>query len=728
MKNLTMILLMLSTYLASAQDTIALDPIVISANKISEKKSDVVQPVSIFTKKQILQSQQSQLGDFLQSTGTMLVQKSQQGGSSPVIRGFEANRVMITVDGVRMNNLIFRGGHLQNVITVDQNAIENLEVLFGPSSVMYGTDALGGSINILTKNPTFSNEIGKIKLDIGAGAKYSTANKGTMGTLQLNVAGTKLGYFGSFTYNKYDDLTMGTKSQTLDTLWGLRNYYVERINGVDSLVKNEDPYLQKFSGYNQTDMLHKLIFKQNDKLSQSLNIQYSTSSDVPRYDRLTDIGNNGKLKTAQWYYGPQKRILGIYSIGYTFDKTWLKSAKLNLSYQDVQESRNTRNFGAANLTKRVEKVNAIGLNIDLNGTILGQEFRYGIEYFTNKVISTAKAQNVNTLVEVPASTRYPDGDNSMSHLSVYATGTKRFSDKFLLTEGLRFSSISLNSTFIDKSFFPFPFNEAKQNASNLNGNIGLSYKPLKALELKGMISTGFKVPNVDDMSKVFESAKGALIVPNPNLKPEKSLNFDFGVNIQSGGFKIENSLFFTDLKDALVVDKFQLDGLDSVDYLGTKSKVLATQNKNKANVMGISSTLSYSLSSGLSFNAIVNYTKGTVTRFDNTESPLDHIPPVFGKIGVEYNKEKYYAQFFVLYNGWKRIGDYLLNAEDNEAYATKDGMPAWYTFNIRGGYNINEKLKVNISVENIMDVQYRVFASGIHAPGRNICLGVHYGL
>ena len=95
--------------------------------------------------------------DLLSNSGEVFIQKSQQGGGSPMIRGFATNRVLIAVDEVRMNNAIFRSGNLQNVISIDPFAVENTEVLFGPGSVIYGSDAIGGVMSFTTLAPKFSD-------------------------------------------------------------------------------------------------------------------------------------------------------------------------------------------------------------------------------------------------------------------------------------------------------------------------------------------------------------------------------------------------------------------------------------------------------------------------------------------------------------------------------------------------------------------------------------------
>jgi hemoglobin/transferrin/lactoferrin receptor protein len=210
-----------------------------------------------------------------------------------------------------------------------------------------------------------------------------------------------------------------------------------------------------------------------------------------------------------------------------------------------------------------------------------------------------------------------------------------------------------------------------------------------------------------------------VVIPNPDLKPEKSYNIDLNV-LRNVADKLhwENVLWATSLRDAVVADKFQANGRDSIDYDGVNSRVLALQNKRSASLWGFSSTLQADLAASWSVYASVAYTRGRIA----DDSPLDHIPPMYGKVGGRWHTPKVYAEAYLLFNGKKKLEDYNLEGEDNLQYAPADGMPAWYTLNVRGGYNIGRNLILQAGIDNILDVQYRTFASGINGPGRNIWL------
>jgi hemoglobin/transferrin/lactoferrin receptor protein len=303
--------------------------------------------------------------------------------------------------------------------------------------------------------------------------------------------------------------------------------------------------------------------------------------------------------------------------------------------------------------------------------------------------------------------------------AVYATHTWEVGDKFIINDGLRFSYVGLNANFIDKSYFPFPFNNITQNNSAFNGNLGFVYLPAKTWRITGNLSTGFRAPNVDDLSKVFESVPGSVVVPNPSLKVEYTLNGELGISKEIlPGLRANVNVYYTRLSNGLMTQNSQFQGADSIMYDGQLSQVMSTVNAGKAYIYGIEGALAGQLNKYISVLGTVNYTKGRIVT-DSIPYPLDHIPPVFGKFSVISAVNRLRTEFFVNYAGWKRVVDYNMIGEDNFAYATVDGMPSWFTLNARVSYSITKAISLQIACENILDQNYRQYASNISAPGRN---------
>lgn len=510
-----------SNPLAQVEIEVILEPnsqteeeLVVSANRNAEKRKDVAQKIQVLRAADMQFQQQTSMADVLQNSGSVFVQKSQLGGGSPIIRGFETNKVLLVVDGIRMNNAIYRGGHLQNVITLDQANMDRVELVFGPGSVIYGSDAIGGVMSFQTKKPILSSS-DELLVKAAAYTRYFSAANGYAANAQVNIANKRFGSLTSFSFASYGDLRQGAKRSAAIGSLGLRNWYVERINGVDSMLVNLDSNLQIGSGYNQYDVLQKFTFVQKEGVTHQLNLQLSNSGNIDRYDRLT-LMSGSKPKFAEWYYGPQFRLLTAYTLELTNPTKCYDQARIVLAYQGIEESRIDRRFKKDTRNHRIEKLNIYTLNVDLLKRMGKNELRYGLDAYINQVNSSAYAENILTGEQAPLDTRYPDGGSSMNGAALYISHTYEISEKLILNDGMRLSQIGLNAQFVDQSFFPFPFNSISQNHTAINGNLGLIYMPNKQLRMTLNGSTAFRAPNVDDLTKVFESVPGNVIVPNPN--------------------------------------------------------------------------------------------------------------------------------------------------------------------------------------------------------------------
>ncbi len=734
------------TILSTDSTELSMQEVVISASKFLEKKKNIAQKIDVITARNIATVNAQNTGDLLASTGKIFVQKSQQGGSSPVIRGFEASRVMLVIDGIRMNNAIYRSGHLQNVITIDQNMLQRVEVMYGPSSTIYGSDGLGGVIHLQTKNPVLSGIVKKTVSHGSAFARYSTVNNEKTIHADASFGGNKFGWLQSYSYSDFGDVRMGSHYPDKYPGFGRRSFYVGQVNGQDSVLVNPDDRVQKFSGYKQWDITQKLLYKQSSKISHLLNFQFSNTNDVPRYDRLQDI-RNGTLRFAEWYYGPQKRLLGAYELN-VLNIGFADELKLGINYQDIEESRQTRDYKRYDrFDSRVEKIKVWGFAASARKKWSTHEITFGVDGQLNDLKSAATRTNLTTGAVSALDSRYPDGKNKMNYFGVFVQHLYKFSnEKWVLNDGIRFQAVNLSSTILNNSFFKLPDTVFKQNNTAVSGNIGLVYSPKKDTRISLSLSTGFRTPNIDDLAKVFESSSAArqVVVPNANLKAEYTYNADLSYSQKfADKLGIELTAFYTLLRNALVKAPYQLNGQDSIIYNGVKSQVLANQNSNKGLLYGFSASLSFDITGRLSLTSDISYTYGQFNTDAATQSsiyekqpngtyllvkrnvstkPLDHIPPVIGKTSLVFQHTIFRTELFAAYNGWKRLDKYNADGEDNQQYATADGIPSWVTINWRGSCNLYKAMTLQAGVENIFDRNYRSFASGFSAPGRNIYL------
>ncbi|GMN06751.1 TonB-dependent receptor [Croceitalea sp. MTPC5] len=704
-----------------------LDEVVLSVSKWEQQRKDIPQKIATIDAKSIVFTNPQTSADLLQNSGKVFVQKSQLGGGSPLIRGFSTNRLLLSVDGVRMNNAIFRGGNVQNIISIDPFTIKNTEVIFGPGSVIYGSDAIGGVMNFFTKTPRFSYTD---SLTISGNTSYRFASANTENTIHadVNVGHTTWASFTSFTYNSFDDLRMGEHGR--DSY--LRDNFVVRENGQDVLVTNENPKLQVGSGYDQVNFLQKVRYRPNANWNYDLGLYYSETSDYGRYDRLIRPNNAGDgLRSAEWFYGPQKWFMGNLQVTKQGKGKFYDAVKLTTAYQFFEESRNTRNFQNTIRNTTTETVDALSLNLDFENKKIGDlQLYYGAEYVFNKVGSIGQNRNIETNEVTGAVSRHPD-DSTWQTFAGYVNGSYQLKPNLTLLSGMRYSQVWVDAQF-DNTFFPFPFDEADLITGALTGSLGMSWFPKADLQLTLNGSTGFRAPNIDDIGKVFDSEPGSVVVPNPELDPEYAYNIDFGIQKNfNDKLVLKGATFYTYLVDALVRRDFLFDGQSEIEFNGELSNVQAIQNAAKAYVYGFEFGVEAFMTENILFLGNLTITEGTEEDDNGVDSAARHVAPTFADAHLIWKNQKFKADFFLNYNGEIPFDDLALSERSKEfIYASDENgnpfSPSWYTLNFRSQYHISNALRTNFSLENITDQRYRTYSSGIAAPGINLILGLGY--
>ena len=703
---------------------ISLDHVVISATKSMQSGRDVPSRISKITSREVALQNPQTAADMLGVSGEVFIQKSQQGGGSPMIRGFSTNRLLYAVDGVRMNTAIFRSGNLQNVISLDPFAIESTEVFFGPGSVIYGSDAIGGVMSFQTLTPNFSQTADAL-ISGSAVTRYSSANNEKTGHFDLNLGWKKFASATSFSYFDYGDLRMGRQGP--DEY--LRPFYVQRVDSADVIVTNDDPLVQKGTGYSQMNLMQKFRYAPSEEWDISYGFHYSESSNYDRYDRLIML-RNGAPRSAEWYYGPQVWMMNNLGITHNGANGIYDVATLRLAHQLFKESRIDRDFNKAERRTRAEKVNAYSANLDFTkslGTIGKSNLFYGLEAVLNDIVSTGNDEDITINVSMPGPARYPQ--STWSSYAAYATYQHHFSRLLTVQAGARYNSYRLQAAF-DTSFYPFPFTTADMKNGSLTGSIGAVLRPTSKWAISLNLSTGFRSPNVDDAGKVFDSEPGAVVLPNPSLKEEYAYNAEAGIaKVFGNSVKVDVTGYYTLLQNALVRRNSTFNGQDSIIYDGTLSQVQAIQNAAKASIFGIQAGLEVRLPKGFTLSSKLNYQKGEEELDDGTTSPLRHAAPMFGITSLRYSKQKLLLDLYTVYNA-KRDFEDLPAEEQGKAYLyaiDENGnpySPGWYTLNLKAMYQLTDKLTVTTGLENITDQRYRPYSSGLVAPGRNFIISL----
>ena len=685
----------------------------------------------------------------MESSGQVFIQRSQAGGGSPVLRGFEANKVLLVVDGVRMNNAIYRSGHLQNAITIDNSALDKMEIIFGPGSLMYGSDALGGVIHFRTRRPSIlsKDDLAYQRTNAAGYLRFATANLEKTAHLDFDYARHKFGMFTSLSFSKIGDLRTGSERHKDYPDFGKQFFYADRINESDQVIKNFDPNIIPHSGYQQLDIINKLRFQPTERLEIGVNLQVSNSSNISRNDKLVKTkGAPERLKFSEWYYGPQLRVLTAIHTKWVGNNLLFNKIKGIASYQKINEDRLTRKFANAQRSFQFEDVNVYSLTLDFEKWLNKRssfKFLYGAEYSVNDVFSKAGKLDIATnFVTGNKLTRYPSGGSKMVSKGAYGILQLQSRDStFSVNSGLRYSVIDLAAKYNREDFFPWPrdfYDGLFNKNSALTWGLGATINTKSGFQIRSLVSTAFRAPNLDDFAKIREK-NGFITVPNPNIQPEHSMQMELTIgqffrkrayfNAGKKGFaaNIYLTAFQTNLTNAIIVDTFLApDGSDFICDDEECYRVTASINADTAKIRGLSLNSIFYFGSKWKLDGSWSITEGFILK-NGGKSPLAHIPPPYGKIGLSYKAKRFQLSGNIRFNGFKPIDQFGPGTSDNAKNTYREGAFAWHTYNVYSSINLGKNYSIQLAVENIADLHYRPFASNISAPGRNFVISLRKG-
>lgn len=701
-----------------------LNQVVVSAQRWSTEKAQLPTKVTGIKKSEVQFQNPQTAADLLSVSGEVFIQKSQMGGGSPMIRGFAANRLLLSIDGVRMNTAIFRSGNLQNVISLDPYAIENTEVFFGPGSVIYGSDAIGGVMSFFTLKPRFSDST-ILQSDGRFSIRYSSANQEKTGHFDVNFGWEKWAFITSFSHFNYEDMRMGKYGP--DEY--LRPWYVVRQDSMDVVKENSDPRRQVPTSFSQNNFMQKIRFKPSEKWDFNYAFHYSASSNVPRYDRLIRTKNE-LPRSAEWHYGPQVWMMNMLTIDHHAEHKIYDHWSLKAAWQHFEESRVDRGYNEIIRSHQLEKVEAISLNYDLKKDVRNNDqVFYGVELVYNHVNSEGELEHIYSKDKVAGPSRYPN--SNWASYAAYVNYNWHPSEKWLINGGMRYNQYILSSEF-DTSFYPLPYTNADLNNGSLVGSLGINYQPGNEWLLAANLSTGFRAPNVDDMGKVFDSEPGAVVIPNPALQAEYIYNAEIGIAKAFGRYvSFDSRVFYSILDNAMVRRDFTLNGQDSMMYDGEMSKIQAVQNAAQARVYGFSFGLEVSFTNDLHFSTRYNFQKGEEEMDDGSTSASRHAAPMFGSTHLSYQKNKWKLDLYAVYSGEISYDNLSLEERGKTYLYAIDSngnpySPSWYTLNFKMKYQLTPQLLLTGGIENLTNQRYRTYSSGIASPGLNVMFSINF--
>ena len=649
----------------------------------------------------LLESIEGNSSDLMENTGFVSVQKSQSGGGSPNFRGMEANRLLIVVDGRSLNNAISRSGHLQISSTINPFFLNDFSVYSGPSAVAFGDGAMGSALVFNTLSPILN-----VQHKILTTQTYESSSNTVALNYKSHYSKKNSAHVSAFSIKSVGNLKMGE-----NRIHGYEDWGKENI----SVIGNE----QLYTNYYSYDFLHKSYLTLNNRSSFLINTQYYNSSKINRFDKLNDF-SNGARKYLEWYYGPQKRFFQSFKYQNKLHSILCDTLVLDFSFQNVKESRHHKKNNTLLKSNRYENLNIFDAGIDLKKHLTRFELVYGIGLRKQSVNSTANLESADGLF-FENTTRYPNGGSLINNSFVYTQINFVISKKHELNIGGRGDYNDLSAEFIENGVYSFPYSAINNKNLSFVFSSTLKSKISSNFITNCSFYSGYRNPNIDDIGKVFSKNDKTVIIPNPELKPEKSNNIEAGL-VYSFRKKLHfNIQFFNSyIINAIKRSNSNLNGDTMLLYDGLMTRIQMNKNIASANIYGVNFMWIYNLNKKWLLKSACNYVKG----IDNENIPLSHIPPLNLKLDAKYNFKNQYVLLNLKYTAWKYANEYDLAGVDNLEEATVDGNPSWHTINLYYNNKLTRSIDVIIGLENIMDVHYKHFGSGLSSSGRNFTVSL----
>jgi hemoglobin/transferrin/lactoferrin receptor protein len=637
----------------------SLDEVIVTAQRQERQLMLLPAAVNILSKQQLAEAGSRTTPEALMAVNGVFVQKTNHGGGSPFVRGLTGNQVLVLVDGIRLNNSTFRYGPNQYLNTIDPFTVKRIEVIKGAGSVQYGTDAIGGVLNILSQDPEFSP--GKNEWKSRLAARYMTGNMEKTVRGEALFSGKKIAMIAGFTKKNFGDLIGG------DT------------------TGRQSP-----SGYDEWSFDCKTKYLLQPDIQLTFATQFLQQQAVPVYHKLQL--ENFAINEMD----PQQRLLSYARLQVHGRSRIVRGLEATLSFQQQTEGRRSSKNGSSILRSERDNTNTAGFTIDVFSDINKiWTANSGIELYHDRVGSTRKDIDVQNGTTALKRGLYPDGSR-YGNYSVYTMHHFRFG-KWIADAGLRFNAFGIQVT--DTSL-----GRININPSAIVGNAALLYLLSSRQTIYAAFSSGFRAPNIDDMG-TLGIVDFRYEVPASGLQPEQSQHTEIGYKFKSRRFSGTAAFYYMHLSN--LITRVKMEGQTISGY-----PVYRKENTGAAYIKGIETEFEYRISKQFNLTAGIAYTYGL--SLSNNE-PLRRIPPFNGRLMASYRDKKWFAAAAFQFAAKQSR---LAQGDKDDNRIPVGGTPGWQVVNLYGGYQFLY-LRINAGMQNLLNSDYRTHGSGINGVGRS---------
>jgi outer membrane receptor protein involved in Fe transport len=652
------------------RDSLFLKEVIVTATRQKANTIDLPFSTNRISAKDIQSASFRTAPESLIGATGVFVQKTNHGGGSPFVRALTGNQNLLLSDGIRVNNSTYRFGPNQYFNTIDVFSIASIEVVRGTGSVQYGSDAMGGVIQVFSK-----------------AASFHTTNTWSGSVLGKVVS-------GNMEYTGRAELDYGSKNFAIHIGGSSRNF--------GDLIGGDTAGVQSPSGYNEQAYDFQAKWKLKNESIITIASQQLIQKEVPIYHRV-------KLENFAYYnFAPQLRGLHYAKIEIRGKSQLLSKTTITASIQHTKEIRSYLKNGNANKFEETDKVKTLGLTAQIDSKFSNHWTAIsGIEWYHDQVNSIKQQLGVTTGTVLTQRGLYPDNASS-ANFSVFSLHQLNL-NKFQINAGLRYNSFAIKIK--DTAAGANQLGEVTVKPSSLVANFSLLYHLGTNQSIYGSFSTGYRAPNIDDMG-TLGLVDFRYEVPAYGLKPEKSYNSELGYRFRGKRFMSSIALFYMQLKD--LVTRVQVPGQQIGGY-----NVYIKENSQESFIRGVELDLAYQLSKAWMLKAGYSQAYGQNT---SKNEPMRRVPPINGQIQLKYQSKTWTASIENLFASKQ---DRLAQGDKDDNRIPKGGTPGWNLINLYAGYGFG-KVQINAALINVFNVDYRMHGSGINGAGRNICLSLNY--
>lgn len=669
--RLALLLVILTEALASPTGAavLGLETIQVTATRRAEPAFEVPNATSIATFAEIRASAPQTVMDALRRHPGMYVQQTTPGQGVVIVRGLKGSEVLHVVDGFRLNNAIFRNAPNQYVALVDSQALARIEAVRGPMSGLYGGDAMGGVVQMLSWEPGFDTPDWSAEGLVRS--TYGTADDSTLTRLQAAAGRRGFAIGGGFTY---------------------QDVKARRVGGGEEL-----PYTSYSA--RAADLKTSAEVARGHEVTVS--VQYAEQPRTPRYDELTPGYGQDHPNSAVYWFAPQRRDFVQLRWRASEPAALWETAELQVGRQALRDDRETRDYGSIALDSERNLDVTNGVAFQATRTWRGDHhLTWGGDWYQDDIESSRDRTNIVTGVVTVRAPRFPDG-SSMSQWGLFLADDWSVNPRVDLLASLRLNQASTDLPASGG------FTAVAVDDTGWSGNLSLAYKLNDDWRVVTNLGRGFRSPNVFDLGTFGDRPGGRFNLPNAELEPETVTTLDAGVKWSTGRLQGELIGYYSWYRD-------KITSVLTGEVTPTGRLVVQSRNAASLDLYGAEFALRAQLTDTVDLHGTLTWTVGDET-FADVEYPADRIPPLNGSAGVLWRPRP--AVTLDAYAAFAGMQDRYSPRDQVDPRLRPGGTPGWTTWNVRLGWEPTEQVSTSLQLSNLADHRYREFGSGLDAPG-----------